>query len=1238
MKPTTRNGPSMSRRRPTWGMFLASVLGLNAAGVAAAGDVVISQVYGGGGNSGATLRNDFVELFNRSAQPVDLAGWSLQYASASGSTWNNKTLLAGVIAPGQYYLVQQAQGAGGSVDLNAPDILGSIAMSATNGKLALVSASADITTGTSCPSGQEIVDFVGYGTANCSEVSPAPAPSNTNAILRLINGSRDTDNNSQDFATGAPTPRNSTTTSAVLSLTTTDSLASELGATAASFLITRVGGNTALALNVQVAVGGTALNGSDYLPALPTTVVIPPNQLSTLLVLNADNDALPEGTETATLTLLPGAGYVIGTAEAAVVTVADDDLADTSPVILATTPADGATNIALGAPVSITFSEQVDIAPGSVRVECPGGTLVASNAGLLSNRRTVSLQPTVVWPANTTCAVQVLASGVNDVDDTDPPAGPAADFIAAFHTTASACSAPDTPIGQIQGSGASAALTGTRTVQGVVVADYEGPDPALRGFYLQNLDATSDGDPATSDGIFIFNQNNDNVRPGQVVQVTGTVSEYGFASTGGTQTQISAQLVEPCGQTGSIVARDLALPLAAVDEFERYEGMLVRFPQTLHVSEHFQLGRYGQVLLSGGGRLAQPTSMALPGAAALALAAANARNQIVLDDATQAQNPDPVRFARSGQALSAANTLRGGDTIAGARGVLTQTDATAAGNVPASSDPVRYRLRPLNTLDEQPPLFLAANPRPATAAPLAGSTLRIAGSNLLNYFNTFGTTACSNGVGGSVAECRGAEDVIEFERQWTKTVQALLGAQADVIAVNEIENDGYGAGSAIRHLVDRLNAASAPGTYAFIDADAGTGQLNALGSDAIKVGLLYRTARVTPTGVTAVANTGAFGQFSTGAGLIQRNRPALAQAFIEQGTAARFVVVANHLKSKGSACADNLAPVGPDPDAGDGQGNCNLTRRAAAEQLATWLATDPTGAGATNVLIMGDLNAYAQEDPIAALRGAGYVDLVARQYGSGAYSYVFDGQWGYLDHALATPALAAQVTALEEWHINADEPVVLDYNTNFKSAAQIAGLYAPDAFRTSDHDVVIVGLALDSDVDSLADSREDMLGTDPLDADSDDDGLADGVEDADRDGIRDADETQATIADSDGDGLADGLEAGVVTGVLDPDGAGPLLGTAPAGFVADADPGTTTDPLAADTDGDGVDDGVEDSNRNGARDAGESDPLLADAGPVTHAVPAWPAWANVLCCAVLALLASVMRRQSRRHIPATRRS
>jgi hypothetical protein len=172
--------------------------------------IVISQVYGGGGNSGAQYKNDFIELYNLGTTTVNLSGWSVQYASDTGSSWQ-VTNLSGSLAPGRYYLVQEAGGANGAA-LPAPSATDNIAMSATSGKVALVNNTTALT-GT-CPSGVSIIDFVGYGPTsginapNCFEgAGPAPALSNTTADIRKNGGNQDTDNNNLDFTAAAPFPR-----------------------------------------------------------------------------------------------------------------------------------------------------------------------------------------------------------------------------------------------------------------------------------------------------------------------------------------------------------------------------------------------------------------------------------------------------------------------------------------------------------------------------------------------------------------------------------------------------------------------------------------------------------------------------------------------------------------------------------------------------------------------------------------------------------------------------------------------------------------------------------------------------------------------------------------------------------------------------------------------------------------------------------------------------------------------
>lgn len=727
--------------------------------------------------------------------------------------------------------------------------------------------------------------------------------------------------------------------------------------------------------------------------------------------------------------LVPGSDDGLAVDDFSLTATGTMPVTDAAPTVASLVPGPGAT-AAPNANISVTFSEPVNVSGSWFTLNC---SATGAHAAAVSGGPTsFTIDPSVNLADGETCTLTVIGANVSDQDNLDPPDGMAGDFVSTFGIVGP-CSQSYTPIPSIQGRGASVAITGPVTTKGVVVGDYEGASPSLRGFFIQDL--AGDGDPSTSDGLFVFEGSNANtVDLGDVVVVTGNAGENQG------QSQVSVGTISKCG-TGSIASTDVTLPLASADDLERYEGMLVRLPQTLYVTEHYQLGRFGQVVLSSAERLAQPTDVTTPGDAALALQAANDLNQIILDDDSQAQNPASILFARGGQPLSASNTLRGGDQATGIVGVL---NYTWGGN---AASPNAYRVRPINALNGYVS-FEPANARPATP-PNAGGTLRVASANLLNYFNTFGDNNCTGGLGGSATDCRGASMQGEFDRQWPKSVAAILGTGADVIGLTEMENDGYGADSAIQHLLDKLNAATAPGTWAFIDVDAATGQVNAAGTDAIKSAIFYKPAKVTPVGTTAALNTV---EFVNGGNSKPGGRPSLAQAFLENASGASFVLVVNHFRSRGSAC--DVA------DAKDGQGNCSAVRTYAAGVLAGWLATNPTGTYTPNMLLVGDFNAYTKEDPLTVLKNAGYRNLVEDL--GGGYSYAFDAQWGSLDHALASAGFAGHVKAATPFHINADEPAILDYTTDFKSSGQLTTLYAPDMFRAADHDPLVVDVGLEN--------------------------------------------------------------------------------------------------------------------------------------------------------------------------------
>jgi predicted extracellular nuclease len=568
---------------------------------------------------------------------------------------------------------------------------------------------------------------------------------------------------------------------------------------------------------------------------------------------------------------------------------------------------------------------------------------------------------------------------------------------AANEAVAEACGDASTHIYAVQGSGATSPLVGgSVAVEGIVVGDFQA---GMDGYALQ--EAPGDGNGATSDGVFISAPGGTAVNPGDLVRVRGTVAESGG------RTQINAAQAWVCSSGNALPAPTaLTLPMAAADAFEPYEGMRVAFSQTLFISEYYNFDRYGEIVLTTT-RQDTPTAVVEPGAAAVALAAANALARLTLDDGRTTENPDPA-IHPSGGVFDLTNRFRGGDTVAGVTGVMDYAFD-------------KYRVQPT-----QGAAYTAANPRPASP-PAVGGTLRVASFNVLNYFTTLNS--------------RGANTAEEFTRQRTKIIAALAAINADVVGLIEIENNT----AAIADLVTGLNAAMGAGTYAYIDTGV-------IGGDEIKVALIYKPATVTPYGAHAVLTSAVDARFDS-----SKNRPALAQSFLNPATHGIFTVVVNHLKSKGSDCGAG------DPDLGDGAGNCNLTRRNAALALVDWLADDPTGSGDEDFLIIGDLNSYDKEDPIDALVAGGYTDLIGLYQGEHAYTYVFDGQAGYLDYALAGAALMEEVTGATVWHINADEPDLLDYDMTYKQPPQDA-LYEPNAYRSSDHDAVIVGLGLESDL------------------------------------------------------------------------------------------------------------------------------------------------------------------------------
>ncbi|MDC9531332.1 ExeM/NucH family extracellular endonuclease [Pseudoalteromonas sp. Angola-7] len=567
------------------------------------------------------------------------------------------------------------------------------------------------------------------------------------------------------------------------------------------------------------------------------------------------------------------------------------------------------------------------------------------------------------------------------------------------------CGADKTLISAVQGSGEASPLVDTLVeIEGIVTADFQGED-GLDGFFVTSLAADVDNDPMTSEGLFVYFTDTD-VNVGDHVRVQGTVDEYYDSTQLADVTQIAV-----CGTDEAASATSISLPLESQADLEAYEGMLVSLDQTLVVTNNYGLGRYGEVELATE-RLYQGTQVALPGDAANAVEAANLTKKILLDDGSTAQNSDPTAYPAPG--LSAENTLRTGDTVNALTGVVTYSFST-------------YRIHPTVT-----PQFIATNAREDAPEQSEEADLRIASFNVLNYFN-------GDGQGGGFPTSRGADSEEEFVRQEAKLVSAISAMQADVVGLMEIENDGFGEFSAIASLVNALNDADSANNYAFVDFNVAQ-----IGTDEITTALIYRADKVEEVGTAAITTDYPF-DYS--------NRAPIAQSFKSLSTDEVFTVSVAHLKSKGSCGDDN------NDDLGDGQGCWNEIRTEAADAFTDWLDNKPTGVDDEDIILVGDMNAYAMEDPIRKFDEKGYKNVVAELDGDTlSYSYSFSGRAGSLDHALATESLLSKVVAANDWHINADEPIVLDYNLEYKSEGHQSTLYAEGPYRASDHDPVIVDI------------------------------------------------------------------------------------------------------------------------------------------------------------------------------------
>lgn len=424
--------------------------------------------------------------------------------------------------------------------------------------------------------------------------------------------------------------------------------------------------------------------------------------------------------------------------------------------------------------------------------------------------------------------------------------------------------------------------------------------------------------------------------------------------------------------------------------WEQYEGMLVEFEQELYVSSNWDLERYGQISLLPFRKLS-PTNQALPGTSDYYdLRNKNMLSPIVVDDAITTQYYKPILLANE------EGTRRTGERVRNLRGIVDYSFG-------------RFVIYPTQT-----PEFYG-NPRPTKLENLGDYDLKVCSFNLEYYLT------------GNYGQGFGPDSEADAARQHSKIMAALLTIDADIYGLNEVEQGQ----AALIKLTKALNEAKGTNTYDYVN-DGGTSY-----GTYTKAGYIYRKDKVVPH-----------------LNLININSPSpknrkKVQAFIQNSNQEKFILSTNHFKAK-SGCS---SASGNNIDMGDGQSCFNATRVSEANAVMRQLSLAKSYYEDEDVLIIGDLNAYALEDPIRVLTDNGYIDLHRQFHADTSYSYVYRGEAGYLDHALANESMLKQITGMAAFHINADEPTLFEYG---------ASGYQADMYRCSDHDPVVIGLKLNN--------------------------------------------------------------------------------------------------------------------------------------------------------------------------------
>lgn len=517
-----------------------------------------------------------------------------------------------------------------------------------------------------------------------------------------------------------------------------------------------------------------------------------------------------------------------------------------------------------------------------------------------------------------------------------------------------ACADQTTPIARVQGVGRESPMAGQQlTVQGIVTLIQN-----EHGLYIE--EPGSDADPHTSNAIFIqLPELPDGIEAGALIRAHGTVTELGDDRDPLTSLTGPGEFVL-CSSGHSLPLTDVSLPLDGPSR-EALEGMRIRIDDTLVVTDVYQFDQ-GKFTVSSNGVQYVPTEVMQPGPATADLVAQNRASAL------------PV-FLPENMGFPA--LLVSGATVEQITGVVAHDEKGK-----------RLTLQSIST-------FSGANaPVPEAASP---GSLRVVGMNLHNYFN-------GDGQGQGFPTPRGAETIDEFHRQRARIGAAIGVLDPHVLAVMELENDGFGPQSAAQDLIQLANNATQRSWAVARPVDDNTG------TDKITVGLFYRTDQLTAVGPAQTLSGPEF----------ERSRQPQAQLFQQLPDGENILIVINHLKSKGS-CPDS----GEDADQQDGQGCWNPVRRVSAEKMSAWAKGLALSYATDNILILGDMNAYRNEDPVTAIRNAGYKELVETSQLPN-YSFVFAGQHGTLDYAFASETLLDQVQQAYIWHVNAAFPAHME--------------------------------------------------------------------------------------------------------------------------------------------------------------------------------------------------------------------